>query len=229
MLEFCCWSCSCLDKSAIILAGGSSHGFDSDKGLLELNGKPLINHVIDAVKDIVDEIVVVTDSQERADAYAKVVSSQVNFVIDAFESEGPLVGALTGLEAAGGEYSAILPFDSPFIVPEVLTLLFDCCVGRAADVPRSPDMECKPLHSVYHTKQALQAAKEAVAENELEVQAIVERLRGVRYMSTMVIEQLDPDLKTFFTVNTLLDLRKAAVMDKPRKTSKTKPQYNRKR
>ena len=211
-----------MDKSAIILAGGSSHGFDGDKGLLELHGKPLINHVIDAVKDIVNEIIVVTNSQERADLYAKVVSSDVKFVVDTFESEGTLVGALTGFEAAAGEYSALLPFDSPFISPEVLTLLFDCCVGRAADIPRTPDRVCEPLHAVYHTKQALQAAKDAVAENELDVQAIEERLHGVRYMSTMVIEQLDPDLKTFFTVNTPLDLRKAAVMDKPRKTSKTK-------
>jgi len=218
-----------MDKSAIILAGGSSHGFEGDKGVLELNGKPLITHVIDAVKDIVDEIIVVTDSQERADRYAKVVSSDVKFVVDAFESEGPLVGALSGLEAASGEYSAILPFDSPFIVPEVLTLLFDCCMGRAADIPRSPDMICQPLHGVYNTKQALQAAKDALAEKELDVQAIVDRLHGVRYMSTMVIEQLDPDLKTFFTVNTPLNLRKAAVMDKPRKTSKTKPQYKKKR
>ena len=218
-----------MDKSAIILAGGSSHGFDGDKGVLELHGKPLINHMIDAVKDLVDEIIVVTNSQERADTYAEVVSSEVRFVIDVCESEGPLIGALTGLEAANGEYSALLPFDSPFVSPEVLSLLFDCCVGRAADIPRSPDMECEPLHAVYHTKQALQAAKDAVAENELEVQAIAERLHGVRYMSTMVIEQLDPDLKTFFTVNTPLDLRKAAVMDKPRKTSKTKPEYTKKR
>jgi molybdopterin-guanine dinucleotide biosynthesis protein A len=110
-----------------------------------------------------------------------------------------------------------------------MSLLFDCCVGRAAVIPRSTDMECEPLHAVYHTKQALQAAKDAIAENELEVQAMVERLHGVRYMSTMVIEQLDPDLKTFFTVNTPLDLRKATVMDKPRKTSKTKPNYAKKR
>ena len=54
------------------------------------------------------------------------------------------------------------------------------------------------------------------------MQAMVERLHGVRYISMMVIEQLDPDLKTFFTVNTSFDLKKAAVMGKPRKTSKIK-------
>jgi len=71
----------------------------------------------------------------------------------------------------------------------------------------------------------LVAAEEALAENELDMQAMVERLRGVRYSSTMVIEQLDPDFKTFFNVNTLFDLKKAVVMGKPRKTSKDKKNW----
>ena len=52
-----------------------------------------------------DEIIVVTNSQERADTYAKMVSTKVRFAIDVCESKGPLVGALTGFEAANGEYS----------------------------------------------------------------------------------------------------------------------------
>jgi molybdopterin-guanine dinucleotide biosynthesis protein A len=212
----------CLDRSAIILAVDSSSKFDCDKGSLELNGKPLLKYVVDAAKELADEIVVVTSSQEQADAYAKLVSSEVRFAVDVCESKGPLTGALTGFEAANGEYSALLPFDSPFVSQEVLSLLFDCGVGKAATIPRYTDQEIEPLHAVYHTKEALKATKESLAENQFEVEAMVEKLRGVRYMSTMVIEQLDPDLKTFFTVKTPLDLKKAAVMFKPRKTSKTK-------
>jgi molybdenum cofactor guanylyltransferase len=211
-----------LNRSAIILAGGTSKGFSSDKGFLELEGKPLLSHVVEAVKCLVEEIIVVTNSQDRADTYTKEVPSKVRFVVDVCESTGPLVGAMTGFNAANGEYSALLPFDSPFVSQEVLSLLFDCCIGKAAVIPRSTDMECEPLHAVYHTKQALQAAKDALEEDEVDLQAMVDKLRGVRYMSMMVIKQLDPDLKTFFTVNTPLDLRKATVMGKPRKTSKTK-------
>jgi molybdenum cofactor guanylyltransferase len=212
-----------LNRSAIILAGGSSKGFTSDKGVLELGNKPLLNYVIDAVEGLVEEIIVVTNSQERADSFLKLVSSKkVRFVVDVYKSKGPLGGALTGFEAANGEYSALLRFDSPFISSEVLSLLLDCCVGKAAAVPRWTDQEIEPLHAVYNTKQALQATKEALAEDGSDLQTMVEKLRGVRYISTMVIEQLDPDFKTFFSINTPLDLRKAAVMGKPRKTSKTK-------
>jgi len=211
-----------LDKSAIILAGGSSTRFNTDKGVLELDGKPLLSYVINAVKGLVEEIIVVTNNKARADTYAKLVSEEVRFAVDIRESKGPLVGALTGFEEANGEYSVLLPFDSPFVSKEVLSLLFDCCIGKAAAVPRWTNQDIEPLHAVYNTKQALIATEEALAENELDVQAMVERLRGVRYVSTMVIEQLDPDFKTFFTIDTPLDLKKAAVMGKPRKTSKDK-------
>jgi molybdopterin-guanine dinucleotide biosynthesis protein A len=213
-----------LDRSAVILAISSSAKFLSDKGILDLHGKPLINHVIDAIKGLVDEIIVVTSSQEGADLYRKVVSSEINFVVVDNESEGLLDGAAAGFEIAQGEYSALLPFNSPFI-----SLLFDCATGKAAVIPRSTDMECQPLHAVYHTKHALQAANEALAENEVDLQAMVEKLRGIRYMSMMVIEQLDPDLKTFFTVKSTFDLKKAEVMGKPRKTFKTKETTKRRR
>ena len=211
-----------MDKSAIILAGGSSTRFNTDKGVLELDGKPLLSHVIDAVEGLVEEIIVVTNTRARADTYAKLVSEEVKFAVDIRESKGPLIGALTGFEEANGEYSVLLPFDSPFVSKEVLSLLFDCCIGKAAAVPRWTNQDIEPLHAVYNTKQALIATEEALAENELDVQAMVERLRGVRYISTMVIEQLDPDFKTFFNIDTPLDLKKAAVMGKPRKTSKDK-------
>jgi len=214
-----------LDRSAIILAGGSSTRFTTDKGVLELDSKPLLNHVIDAVEGLVEEVIVVTNTQARADVYRKLVSEEVRFAVDVRESKGPLVGVLTGFEEAKGEYSALLPFDSPFVSKEVLSLLFDCCVGKAATVPRWTNQDIEPLHAVYHTKQALVAAEEALAENEFDMQAMVERLHGVRYISTMVIEQLDPDFKTFFKINTPLDLKKAAVMGKPRKTSKDKKKY----
>ena len=212
-----------MNRSAIILAGGSSKGFTNYKGILELGGKPLLHYAIDAVEGLVEEVIVVTSTQEQADSYSKLVlSKKIRFAVDDSEFKGPLVGALTGFEAANGEYAALLRFDSPFISSEVLSLLLDCCLGKAAAVPRWTDREIEPLHAVYNTKLALQATKEALAEDGSDMRTMVERLGGVRYISTMVIEQLDPDFKTFFYINTPLDLRKAAVMSKPRKTSKTK-------
>jgi molybdopterin-guanine dinucleotide biosynthesis protein A len=41
---------------------------------------------------------------------------------------------------------------------------------------------------------------------------MVDKLQKVRYVSTLVLEQLDPRLRTFFNINTALDLKKAGVM-----------------
>jgi len=205
-----------LDKSAIILAVDGSDKFGEDKGLLLLDNKPLLKYVVDSVKELAQETIIVTTSKEQADSYAKIVSPHVKFVCDADESTGLLGAALAGFEASEGKYSLVLPFDSPLVSQDVLTLLFDCAVGKSADVARSPDCEIEALHAVYNTKLALAAAKEAMANNEFDLEAMVARLRGVRYMSTMVIEQLDPDFKTFFRIITPLDLRKAVIMLKSR-------------
>lgn len=204
-------------KTAIVLAGGVSSRFGQDKGVLELSGKPLLKHVVDAINPVVDETIVVTSSQERAANYAAIVPSGVRFAVDVCESKSPLVGALTGFGIATGQYSLLLPFDMPFISREVLSLLFELCEGKAAVIPRWPNGNVEPLHAVYQTKLALEAAKSAVAEGKLTMRAMIEKLRGVRYFSTLVIQQLDPDLSTFFNINTLADLKKAAAIVKLRK------------
>ncbi|MCW3999357.1 MAG: molybdenum cofactor guanylyltransferase [Candidatus Bathyarchaeota archaeon] len=212
-----------MDRSAVILAGGLSTRFGGeDKGLSTLDGKPMLNYVVDAVKGLVDEIIVVTSSQERADAYSKIVSAPVRFAVDIEQQKGPLIGALTGFEAAAGTYTLLLPYDSPFPNREVLALMLDLCIGKSAVVPRYTDQEIEPLHAVYNTKLALQAAKEEAAEGTYDMHTLVEKLHGVRYLSTLVIEQLDPDFKTFLNVNRPLDLKTAQALSKPRPTKAKK-------
>jgi molybdopterin-guanine dinucleotide biosynthesis protein A len=41
---------------------------------------------------------------------------------------------------------------------------------------------------------------------------MIDNLHGVRYVSTLVLEQLDPNLATFFNINTPVDLKKAEAM-----------------
>ncbi|MCX8153717.1 MAG: molybdenum cofactor guanylyltransferase [Candidatus Bathyarchaeota archaeon] len=206
-----------MDKTAIILAGGSSRRFGQDKGVLELNGKPLIRHVVDAVKPLVEETIVVTSTQTRIAKYAPLVTGDVRFAVDAYESNSPLIGALTGLSISKSQYSLILPFDMPFVSRDVISLLFEICIGKAAVIPRWPNGNVEPLHAVYKTNMALEAAKTAVAEGKLHMRAMIEKLRGVRYISTLVIQELDPELHTFFNINTLADLKKAEGMLKLRK------------
>jgi molybdopterin-guanine dinucleotide biosynthesis protein A len=201
-----------LDKSAIILAGGFSSRFGQDKGLLQLANKPLIKHVLDAISTIVDEKMVVASSKVQAENYAKVLGSDVNVLIDVDDAQSPLVGALTGFKEARGEYAILLPCDTPLVSRDVVSLLFEVCMNRNAVIPRWPNGYIEPLQAVYCTKPAYEAAKNALGEGKLNLQSMVDRLRGVRYVSTLVLQQIDPELRTFFNINAPLDLKKAETI-----------------
>ena len=184
-----------MDRSVIVLAVGFRSAFSEDKGTLKLENKPLLNYVVGGFKGLVDEVIIVVDSEETRDAYSKFASSNARFVI---EDSGELLAAIVkGVEAAQGEYVMLWPFDSPFVSTDVVSLLFDCGVGKSADILRTPDGEVELLHAVYQKKMLLEAVKAALENNELDFNAVVSKLRGVRYISTLVLEQIDPEFRTF--------------------------------
>jgi molybdopterin-guanine dinucleotide biosynthesis protein A len=198
-----------LQKSAVILAGGFSRRFGRDKGLVVLAGKPLILHVIDRVSKVVDEVLVVVSSEEQKNKFEAILEEKANLVVDKDDSQSPLVGAITGFETANAEYSLLLPCDTPLVSTQTVQFLLDMCTNRSAAIPRWPSGYIEPLQAVYRTESALTAAKTALKQGKMNMRSMIENLRGVRYVSTMVLEQLEPDLLTFFNVNTLQDLKKA--------------------
>lgn len=198
-----------MKKSAIILAGGFSSRFGQDKGLLRLANKPLITYVLDAISKIVDEKIVVFSSKNQAEKYAKVVNSKVKVLIDDGNVQSPLIGALKGFKEASSEYALLLPCDTPLISRNILLFLFDLCPNKNAVIPRWPNGYIEPLQAVYNTKPVLEAAKKALNDGKLSMQSMVDKLRGVRYVSTLVLRQLDPELNSFFNINTLIDLKRA--------------------
>ncbi len=198
-----------MQRTGIILAGGSSSRFGKDKGLLELNEKPLIKLIIEKIEPLVEEVIVVTNSHERKQKYARALDSNIQFKIDKFKARSPLIGTLTGLETAHGRFSLILPFDTPFVSPRVISLLFDLCKNKDAAIPSWPNGQIEPLQAVYSTKTALKSAKAATNEGKLTMRAMISKLARIEYISTLTIKQLDPKLVTFFNINEPKDLAKA--------------------
>ena len=201
-----------LDKSAVILAGGFSSRFGQDKGLLPLADKPLIKHVLNVIYGMVDETIIVVSSKVQAENFAKVVGSDIHIVIDAADIQGPLIGALTGFGKAYGKYSLLLPCDTPLLSKGIVLLLLELCTSKNAVIPRWPNGYMEPLQAVYRTKRALEATKKALNEGKSDMRSMIDKLQGVRYISTLVLRQLDPQLRTFFNVNTPLDLKKAEFL-----------------
>ncbi|MEM1539270.1 MAG: molybdenum cofactor guanylyltransferase [Candidatus Bathyarchaeia archaeon] len=197
-----------MGNSAIILAGGLSTRFGQDKGLIPLANKPLIRYVLEAAGQIVDEIVVVVNSKTQAEKFSKILLSDAKILVDLFDDRGPLVGALTGFRGVSGEYALLLPCDTPLVSKEVLQFLLDLCINRNAVIPRWPNGYIEPLQASYRVKPALEAAEKTLAEGKRDMRSMIERLGGVRYVSTLVLQQFDKELNFFANVNTPLDLKR---------------------
>ena len=201
-----------MEKSAVVLAGGFSKRFGQDKGLLKLTGKPLILHILDKVSTVVDEVLVVVSSKSQEKAYTCFLKQKAKIVIDKYETQNPLVGALTGFERAQGKYSLLLPCDTPFVSSQIASFLLELCVNKDAVIPRWPNGHIEPLQAVYYTKSALNVANKAVEDKKQNMHSMIASLKKVRYVSTLVLKQIDPKLTTFFNINTPKDLRKAEHM-----------------
>ena len=198
-----------MENCAIILAGGFSTRFGQDKALLQLGTKPLVLHVLDKIVNIVDERLVVANTEEQKDTLQKLVKNKANVLVDEYKIQTPLAGAYTGFNHAKNEYAILLSCDTPFVNSEIAKLLLETCINKAASIPRWPEGHIEPLQAAYHTKSALATAKTALDKGELDMNSMITRMRNIRYISTLVLQQLDSKLNTFFNINTQADLRHA--------------------
>ena len=201
-----------MTKAIVILAGGFSKRFGQDKCLIDLVGKPLVLHVVNRVSSVVDEKVIVSGSNALKEKLSNLLKSKIRVVVDKYEEQSPLVGALTGFESVNAEYSLLLPCDTPFVSAEIVALLLDLCVNKCAVIPRWSNGYIEPLQAAYNRKSAIEAAKKALNEGKRDLSSMINYLHGVRYVSTLVLQQLDSKLLTFFNVNTPEDLKKAESM-----------------
>ncbi|MEM2103671.1 MAG: NTP transferase domain-containing protein [Candidatus Bathyarchaeia archaeon] len=186
-----------MDKSAIILAGGFSEKFGSCREMTVLAGKPLIKHLLDVVGSIVEESVVVVSSRFQAEKLVKLLDSNGKVVVDKCEIHCPLVGAFTGFSEVQSEYAILLPCDTPLVSKNVLSLILELCIGVNAAIPRWPNSLIEPLHAAYKVKPALEEAEKALKRGILAMHSMIAKLQRIRYISTLVLQQLDPELKIF--------------------------------
>jgi len=210
-----------IEFSAIILAGGLSSRFGMNKGLVPLLDKPLIRYVLDVVYDIVDEVIVVVSSKNQVKDFMNIVSSDSDIVVDAENTHSPLVGASSGFEEACGRYSLLLPCDTPLVSKDVLLFLLELRTNKNAVVIRWPNGYIEPLQAVYCTKPAVEAAKNALVSGKSDMLSIINGLQGVRYVSTLALLHLDPELRTLLNINSPQDLKAAEdVLEHARKQRK---------
>lgn len=106
----------------VILAGGLGRRMNGqDKGLLEWQGKPLIEHVLTTLGNGDDIIINANRNQERYRHYGyPVINDRIA------DYQGPLVGILSAMAICKNDYLLCLPCDSPQPPAELKQRLLDC-------------------------------------------------------------------------------------------------------
>lgn len=106
--------------TGIVLAGGQGRRMGTiDKGLVELNGRPMVAHVLDRLRPQVDEILINANQHHREyEAFGHPVFADA---IGGFA--GPLAGLHAGLAHASFPLVATVPCDSPFLPEDLIERL----------------------------------------------------------------------------------------------------------
>ena len=200
-------------RSAVVLAGGLSLRFGSNKALQVLAGKPLIRRVVERVSEVTEEVVVVVARGESEAEYYTVLPSGVRVVNDDRKGKNPLVGMARGLGNAECEYAAVLACDLPFVNSEVIELLFQRASNADAAIPRWNRRRIEPLQAVYRRVPTLEATLETLTPTDFSIEDMIRKLNRIAYVSVEdEIATIDRELSTFFNINTREDMKVAEKM-----------------
>ncbi|MDT8406453.1 MAG: molybdenum cofactor guanylyltransferase MobA [Methylococcales bacterium] len=110
-----------VNVTGVILAGGrGSRMGGADKGWIDYQGRPLIEHALSALHPVASKMII---SANRNIAAYQALCAQVVTDLDS-HFQGPLAGILAALMQIDTDYALIIPCDAPHITPTALRQLF---------------------------------------------------------------------------------------------------------
>jgi molybdenum cofactor guanylyltransferase len=189
--------------SGIVLAGGRSSRFGSDKLMATSAGRPLLLRPVEALLQVCDDVIVV----RRPGAGRDDLPPGVRVANDPTEGEGPLAGLHTGLMAAVRSDVAVvaggdMPLLQPPVLREMLAVLDDAGVDAVllADGDRP-----RPLPAVTRTWPAADMTHALLHGGRRRLRDLFDSMR------TAVIDEatwtaIDPDRRTLVDVDEPADM-----------------------
>lgn len=188
----------------IVLSGGASRRMGADKAFLKLAGIPMIEHVLRALREVCDRVIIVT---KRPHLYA---GFRAEVVADADDRQGPLMGIYSGLLRSRDEYNFVAACDMPFLNPRLISFMRDAAVGHDIVVPAAGAL-VEPIHAVY-SRGVLPLIEERIRRDEQQIRGLFRDAR-VRYVTEEEIDRLDPGKRSFVNINTPREYEEATCSD----------------
>jgi molybdopterin-guanine dinucleotide biosynthesis protein A len=193
--------------SGVILAGGLSSRYGGEnKALLKVGGIPILDRLYAVYTQLFDEIILVTNSPREFLGWDALI------VADVFPVRSSLTGIHAGLFYARHPFAFFSACDTPFLKKEVVeTVLNHIDPGIDLVIPQvSAGLE--PLCAAY-SQRCLKAAEEHIRQNKFKIQLALSGKR-IKKIPEELLRQKDPELFSFFNVNSPDDLVRAEALAK---------------
>jgi len=189
------------DCTAVILAGGDSQRMGSDKARLLLDGQSLVQRVTATMQQVFPRVVL-SVRQPRPEI-------DLPQIRDDPSCAGPLAGLASCLAAADTAWVFAVGCDMPFIVPEVIELMWQRCEDSQAVVPVVKGYP-EPL-AAFYARTSLGVMRSILeSDGKKSLQAVLKGL-DVCYVEESQLQSVDPCLRSFLDLDTPQDV--AAAFD----------------
>lgn len=124
------------DISGLVLAGGLARRMGGiDKGLVEVAGKPMVEHALAALRPQVGRLMI--NANRNLETYSRYGVPVVPDTIGGFQ--GPLAGIFSGLAVVETPYLLSVPCDSPLLAPDLAACMFRGLEEEQADLAVAHD------------------------------------------------------------------------------------------
>lgn len=190
-----------IERTGIVLAGGRGERMGGAyKPLVPFRGRPLVAWSLDALRPLVDEVLIACGPAANAALLAPVVG-EARIVPDA--AEGPLGGLVAAARVAKGEWLLVAPADSPFLAPEVYATLLGAARGREG-AHFVQDGHAQALVAAYRRDAILRASEGARSVRDAAARMDVARVEAAGALGLALRD-----------VDTPEDLARAAAREQP--------------
>lgn len=176
--------------TAIILAGGKSSRMGTEKGLVKFRGKKMVELVLENVRPLASEVLIVSSNKE----YHKLGYAVIE---DIHKDCGPLGGIHAGLVNSKSDWNLVVACDLPLVTTDFFSFLVSQTEKTKALIPVH-DLKLEPLCGLYH-KSALPEIESLLLKKELKMQNAVQQLAAT--FVEVPKEKFDPSV-IFQNVNT---------------------------
>ena len=193
--------------TGVILSGGLATRFDgTEKALLKVGGVRILDRIYDIYKELFEEIILVTNNPQNF------LEWNLLIVSDIYPIRSSLTGIHAGLFYMSNPFAFISACDTPFLKKEVVETVIGKIDNKIDIVMPETSAGLEPLCAAY-SKRCLESAQNHLEREKLKVTKAFRKSR-TKTISEKVLCKIDPDLRSFFNINTPDDLQRAEEMVK---------------